>query len=245
MKKLFLHIIDDTNINRRDRTLENAIGTSHFIRAYKEDNSSILAVHYKDALKYKDGKPIAACQTYKGKLIVAYSGGDIEKFLLTEDRNCKRVLRIERVVEQESPISEFEWNWIYRNINETGNNFREQVLRYELVILPALAILCQGYLMAGVAAGKIQDKEVEKLIFWNDKIKINYPKIKSGWETVTNPQWWDDLGKIKDIKEQVRREIGKKCDENVEKLIDYINGTNDIEDFVTVKTVFKKLKDEK
>lgn len=116
-------------------------------------------------------------------------------------------------------------------------------------LITAIFIFCMGYLSAGVGAGEINDDEIKALIGWNDKIKEMSPNTetdwKSGWEKVKNPQWWDDLGKIDNLKDQVRREMDGNLDEHVEKLIDYINGNDAIEDFETVKIVVKMLKEKK
>jgi hypothetical protein len=116
-------------------------------------------------------------------------------------------------------------------------------------LITAIFIFCMGYLSAGVGAGEIKDEEVKELIGWNDKIKEISPNTeadwKAGWEKVKNPQWWDDLGKIDNLKEKVRREMNGNLDEHVENLIDFIKGKGTIKHFETVKTVLKMLKEKK
>lgn len=109
-------------------------------------------------------------------------------------------------------------------------------------LLIAMYLLCFTYLSAGVASGKIKDKKIKNLMGWKDAINEKYPVLKDGWQKVTKPQWWDDLGNIDDLKEQVRREMDGSLDGNVEKLIDYIKGEDGIEDFETVGAVFKIIK---
>jgi hypothetical protein len=116
-------------------------------------------------------------------------------------------------------------------------------------LITSIFIFCMGYLSAGVGAGAINDEEVKTLIGWNDNIKTISPNTEAdwneGWENVKNSQWWDDLGKINNLKEKVRIEMDGNLDEHLEKLIDFIKGKGTIEHFETVKTVLKMLKEKK
>lgn len=112
-------------------------------------------------------------------------------------------------------------------------------------VLSAISIFCLGYLMAGVAGGKIDTKDVDDvklLIGWNDQIKDTFPALlESGWEKAKNPKWWFSEEQIKYLKEYANRDMGEHPFPKVEKLIGYIVKGNDIEDYKVIKEAFKEL----
>jgi hypothetical protein len=100
-------------------------------------------------------------------------------------------------------------------VEERNDDNRPDILKKIFVpLITSLSILSQGYLMAGVAAGKIVDKKVEELIGWNDKIKEIFPKSESdweeGWEKVKKPKWWWDV--FAEDKETALKSMKEKID---------------------------------
>jgi hypothetical protein len=101
-------------------------------------------------------------------------------------------------------------------VEKRNDDNRPEILKkiFEPLVITSLSILSQGYLMAGVAAGKIVDKKVEELIGWNDKIKEIFPKAESdweeGWEKVKNPKWWWDV--FAEDKESALKSMKEKID---------------------------------
>jgi len=112
-------------------------------------------------------------------------------------------------------------------------------------VLSAISIFCQGYLMAGVAVGKIDKKDeedVKLLIGWNDQVKDTFPALlEFGWEKAKNPKWWFSEEQIKYLKEYANRDLGEHPYSNVKKLIGYIAKGNDIEDYKVIKEAFEEL----
>lgn len=121
-------------------------------------------------------------------------------------------------------------------VKKRNDDNRPGILKKKLEpqVIASLSILSQGYLMAGVAAGKIVDKKVEYLIGWDDKIKKIFPKADSdweaGWEKVKEPQWWwdtfaeDKEDALKSMKEKIKLEWEKDRPDVFDKLFDMIEG---------------------
>lgn len=112
-------------------------------------------------------------------------------------------------------------------------------------IITAIFIFCLGYLMAGVAAGKIDKKdeeEVKTLIRWNDQIKDTFPALlASGWEKAKNPKWWFSKEQINYLKEFAKGNMIDHPYSKVKKLIKYIEKGSDIEDYHVIKEAFMDL----
>jgi hypothetical protein len=282
MKKIKIRIIDE---KKRGDDIYSAIRGYNILskeEALRPDEEvfdkpelspEIFLLHITDIKK--QGKPSydylkRINSDLKDALIVLYSGGTLKiekqsekRIKFTDDNDTwdfevsdgHRFCIVEKPVNSLSdiPIEQALENYLAA---DKDKDIFFEILKYQgSEHIAALDILCQGYLMAGMAAGKIDknDKdEVIALIGWSDKIKEIFPKAESdwedGWEKVKNPQWWDIVGDIQDIKDQIRREMQviKKTKGNlsnsIEILIDLIINEKKIEDYKVVKNALKNLR---
>ncbi len=244
MNELPLYVIDDRNPVRGDKVRENALLSKHFSKAENKQQSSILAVHYKDGVRFKDNKALPLWQRYPNKLLVVYSGGNLYSDLNEADKKSNRVLVIDRFVEAGSPITRPEWQWIYRNIDQDKNRFYKTVLRQELTLLPALSLLCQGFLGILIRDGQITDKEVCQLIRENKDSPGFIPDIIKGVNKVTAPGWWQALRNIKSLEEMVAMELkANDVPTPIRELLQRIesNESINVESYITVANAYREI----
>lgn len=252
MKKLKIRIIDEKK--RVDDiysavksynllSKEEALRSDEEVFENPELSPDIFLLHITD-LK-KQGKPSydylkRIDNELKDALIVLYSGGTLEIIEHSEKRiifkldddtwnfevsDGNRICILERPVNSLSDIPIKQALENYLDSDKDRDIFFKTLKYIGTEYITALVIFCQGYLMTGLAVGKIEDKEVETLIGWSDKIKEIFKKSKHDWEAswkkAKNPQWWFSKEQIKYLKEYAKTDV--------EKLIEYIEKGNDIE----------------
>jgi hypothetical protein len=203
----------------------------------------------------------------KDALIVLYSGGSLEiekqdeKKIIFKDEGVtwdfdvtdgRRFCIIEKPVNSLSDIPIIQALENYLGTRKDRDVFFKSLKYQGSKHIAALDILCQGYLMAGIAAGKIVDKEVEYLIGWDDKIKKIFPKAESdweeGWEKVKNPQWWwdtfarDKESALKLMTEKIKLEWEKDRPDVFDKLFAMINGKQ-VDNHSIVVQVYRAISD--
>lgn len=254
--KLSVLVVDDINESRLERNavsfhdanVEAYINDGKYTSVYDGNNFKNKNLPDEIDLLLLHNNSVAAWEKLgiSSRVTIKYTGGDPPQNKFLEEhwirqRSIKRKSDAVTKNEAEQIIK-----WI---INRCSEEYLPNLLKPPQTkeLITSIFIFCMGYLSAGVGAGEINDEEVKILIGWNDQVKEISPNTeadwKAGWETVKNPQWWDDLEKIDNLKEKVRIEMDGNLDENLEKLIYFIKGKGTIEHFETVKTVLKMLKE--
>ncbi len=133
----------------------------------------------------------------------------------------------------------------WEKVFKTGSFDRSLFVREYLEYLPALAILCQGYLVAGIAAKKInvdeiKDDEIKTLSSLNKIPQGESPGIRDRWQEVINAEWWKIFSDVDDLKPRLEKELNKVLEEgeNLTKLVGHIIKKEAVEDYKIVKSAY-------
>lgn len=223
----------------------------------------IFLIHTKDLRK--DGEPSYEYLTeidrsLKKALIVLYSGGNIELIGKSEGRiefiyeektwgfdvqDSSRFCIIKRPI---STASDFKIVQALERYFISGQNkyvFFEALLHPAIEYLCALAVLCQGYLGASIAAGEITDQDTMKLIGWNPDIPDRFPDLAAQAQEVKKSSWWCALGEPAEFEENIRLEfIALNKDVKLKNFLQLILDQRGIKDYKSVKYCYEKIRKE-
>jgi len=139
-----LWFLDSDSSDRKKNSLEKA-KQAGFERVSSIDEADIVALHGTDV---EDEIPYSTQPHYKDKLIFVYSGGKSSPKMDNKDIESRRVLYIMWQVKPNSYISLDDWKRIASLITEDKNWLQLTIFPLSIDYMSALAILCQGYLVA-------------------------------------------------------------------------------------------------
>jgi hypothetical protein len=197
-------------------TRKSEISRKMPLNFFQENDESfqVICGHDSNMPGHKQGtEDTSYAERNPDKLIVLYSGGESLPVSI-KDLQSQRVLIVERTVDNKG-IERDEWEQIYQLIDFENRTFTQNYL-IRTYYIPAILILCQGYLLAYNNESNSDVVDALKKMGWNTDLcsRELIEKLKERRSTVNTQKWWlDSLNNGLIINEKIKAQIGIEWDQ--------------------------------